>query len=64
MAEKFAEKHEQPLFSTGGSVATTTFSLIEWLGYEELYLFGQDLCFLAKQTHAENSISNREVGEY
>lgn len=38
LAEKFAEKHEQPLFSTGGSVATTTFSLIEWLGYEEVYL--------------------------
>lgn len=64
LAEKFAKKHEQPLFSTGGSVATTTFSLIEWLGYEEVYLFGQDLGFSAKQTHAENSTSNREVGEY
>lgn len=64
LAEKFAEKHEQPLFSTGGSVATTTFSLIEWLGYEEVYLFGQDLGFSAKQTHAENSTSNREVGKY
>lgn len=64
LAEGFAKEHEQPLFSTGGSVATTTFSLIEWLGYKEVYLFGQDLGFSAKRTHAKNSTSNKEVGEY
>lgn len=64
LAEAFAKEYKQPLFSTGGSVATTTFSFIEWLGYKEVYLFGQDLGFSAKQTHAKNSTSNREVGEY
>lgn len=64
LAEAFVKEYKQPLFSTGGSVATTTFSFIEWLGYKEVYLFGQDLGFSAKQTHAKNSTSNREVGEY
>ena len=64
LAEEYAKKHNQPIFQTGGSVATTTFSFIEWLGYEKLYLFGQDLGFPNKQTHAENSTSNKEVGEY
>lgn len=64
LAEEFANRYQQPLFSTGGSVATTTFSLIEWLGYKELYLFGQDLSFPSQQTHAKNSTSNREVGAY
>lgn len=64
LAEAFAKEYKQPLFSTGGSVATTTFSFIEWLGYKEVYLFGQDLGFSAKQIHAKNSTSNREVGEY
>lgn len=64
LAEEFAKKYGQPLFSTGGSVATTTFSLIEWLGYRDLYLFGQDLGFPNKHTHAKSSTSIKEVGEY
>lgn len=63
-AEKFAEQYEQPLFETGGSVATTTFSYIEWLGYKELYLFGQDLGFSEMQTHAMGSTSGKEIKKY
>lgn len=63
-AEKFAEQYEQPLFETGGSVATTTFSYIEWLGYKELYLFGQDLGFSEMQTHARGSTSGKGIKKY
>lgn len=61
LAEEFAFQNEQPLFETGGSVATTAFSFIEWLGYKKLYLFGQDLSFTGDCTHAENSTSGRRV---
>lgn len=60
-AEQFAKKMNQPLFSTGGSIATTAFSFIEWLGYEELYLFGQDLGFIGTRTHVEGSTSGKEI---
>lgn len=61
LAEAFAIKNDQPLFETGGSVATTAFSYIEWVGYDIVYLFGQDLGFSEKQTHASHSTSGREV---
>lgn len=61
LAEEFAFQNEQPLFETGGSVATTAFSYIKWVGYKTLYLFGQDLSFTGEHTHAENSTSGRKV---
>ncbi len=61
LAEDFARKNKQPLFETGGSVATTAFSFIKWIGYESLYLFGQDLGFTGRQTHASFSTSGREA---
>lgn len=60
-AEEFAVANEQPLFETGGSVATTTFSYIEWLEYKELYLFGQDLGFTGGRTHVKGSTSGKEI---
>lgn len=63
LAEKFAIVNDQPLFETGGSVATTTFSYIEWVGYKSVYLFGQDLGFSKNSTHANNSTSGREIKE-
>lgn len=63
-AEKFAMQNGQPLFETGGSVATTTFSYIDWLGYEELYLFGQDLGFSETQTHATGSTSGKKIQQH
>ncbi len=62
-AEQFAKERKQPLFETGGSVATTAFSFIEWLNYKELYLFGQDLGFAGGRTHVEGSTSGKEITE-
>lgn len=61
LSEEFAGKHSLPLLSTGGSVATTAFSLIEYLGYRNLVLFGQDLGFEGQSTHAEGSTSGKSV---
>lgn len=60
-AEKNAVKLNFPSIDTGGSVATTAFSLIELLGYSTLILFGQDLGFKEGKTHASNSTSGRFV---
>lgn len=45
------------LLETGGSVATTAFSLLEYLGFEEVILFGQDLGFAGDLTHSSQSTS-------
>lgn len=60
-AEMTANELNYPLLETGGSVSTTTFSLIEYLGYEKLVLFGQDLGFEGQSTHAEGSTSGKNV---
>lgn len=60
-AENLAEKQGLPLFRTGGSVSTTAFSLIEYLGYENLILFGQDMGFEKSTTHAIGSTSGKSV---
>lgn len=60
-AEMTANELNYPLLETGGSVSTTTFSLIEYLGYEKLVLFGQDLGFEGQSTHAEGSTSGKSV---
>lgn len=61
LAEKEAKKRNVPLIDTGGSVATTTFSLLENIGYKKVVLFGQDLGFTSDWTHAINSTSNKSV---
>lgn len=60
------QAHGGVLLETGGSVGTTTFSLLEQLGYEKVVLFGQDLGFSNQHTHAKHSPSNNEinVGEF
>ncbi|OMC89150.1 hypothetical protein BK128_04265 [Viridibacillus sp. FSL H7-0596] len=60
-AEVLSEKYNYPLLETGGSVATTAFSLLIYLGFDEIYLFGQDLGFMTKRTHADDSTSGRNV---
>lgn len=60
-AENLAKKQGLPLFRTGGSVSTTAFSLIEYLGYENLILFGQDMGFEKSTTHAIGSTSGKNV---
>lgn len=61
LAESLALKEKQPLFETGGSVATVAFSYIDYLEYEQLYLFGQDLGYSDENTHAKDSTSGRTV---
>lgn len=61
LAEQYAHNHDIPLLETGGSVATITFSLLEFLGYEKVALFGQDLGFTGIETHAEGSSSNQSI---
>ncbi|WP_431029184.1 6-hydroxymethylpterin diphosphokinase MptE-like protein [Lysinibacillus sp. LZ02] len=61
LAEQYAKKVSYPLLETGGSVATTGFSLLEYLEFETVILFGQDLGFATKHTHAINSTSGREL---
>ncbi|MFJ7838527.1 6-hydroxymethylpterin diphosphokinase MptE-like protein [Lysinibacillus sphaericus] len=60
-AEELAENYNLPKLATGGSVATTTFSLLEHLGYENIVLFGQDLGFSGERTHADGSTSGKIV---
>lgn len=60
-AEVLAEKYSYPLLETGGSVATTAFSLLIYLGFDEIFLFGQDLGFTKEKTHAEYSTSGRNI---
>ncbi|ATP39074.1 hypothetical protein CSE16_03000 [Solibacillus sp. R5-41] len=61
LAEQEAEKRHASLIETGGSVGTTTFSLLEQLGYERIVLFGQDLGFAEDNTHAILSTSGRDA---
>ncbi len=60
-AEELADKYSLPKVATGGSVATTTFSLLDHLGYENIVLFGQDLGFSGERTHADGSTSGKIV---
>ncbi|MEK4244732.1 6-hydroxymethylpterin diphosphokinase MptE-like protein [Psychrobacillus sp. FSL K6-2684] len=63
LSEDFAKTHGIPLLETGGSVATTAFSLLEYMGFEKICFFGQDLGFIGTNTHAMNSTSNVKFQE-
>lgn len=63
LAEKAAKKFNMPLLETGGSVSTVAISLLEYFDFEEIILFGQDLGFVGKHTHAENSTSGRATSD-
>ena len=53
---------EEALFvaDTGGSVATAAFSLCQAVGFSEIVLVGQDLCYDGEKTHAGGVISPDE----
>lgn len=63
LAEQYAKNLNYPLLETGGSVATTGFSLLEYLGFKSIVLFGQDLGFTDEYTHAANSTSGRNLSK-
>lgn len=60
-AEEIAREKQFPLIETGGSVGTTTFSLLELLGYKIIILFGQDLGFVGDKSHASMATSTELV---
>lgn len=60
-AEETSKNIGYPLLDTGGSVATTAFSLIEYLGFYNIVFFGQDLGFANQYTHVKGSTSMREI---
>lgn len=61
LAEELATQYNLPKLATGGSVATTTFSLLEYMEYDSIVLFGQDLGFTNNKTHATASTSYNEL---
>lgn len=61
LAEDYAKKNHIDLLETGGSVATTAISLLEFMGFSKIILFGQDLGFEGSNTHAKRSTSNIKV---
>lgn len=63
LSEVEAEKRNEDVLDTGGSVATTAFSLLEYLNFEKVILFGQDLGFKGNNTHSTLSTSGREVAK-
>lgn len=61
LSEKKAKSENIPLLETGGSVATLSLSILEYLGFENIILFGQDLGFKGNYTHSQQSSSNEEI---
>lgn len=63
LAEELAIELKYPTLDTGGSVATLAFSLLEYLGFKQIILFGQDLGFTGRESHVAGSTSGRNIGE-
>lgn len=61
LAEQRASELSYPLLEVGGSVATLGFSLLEYFGFLNIYLFGQDLGFVSENTHVLGSTSGRII---
>lgn len=61
LSEEKVVKFESELIETGGSVATTGLSLLEFMGFKTIYLFGQDLGFKGEFTHSQQSTSGIKV---
>lgn len=61
LSEENIVRFESELIETGGSVATTGLSLLEYMGFNDIYLFGQDLGFKGEYTHSQQSTSGIKV---
>lgn len=61
LAEKIALNNKYDLLETGGSVATTALSVLEYMGVNKIVLFGQDFGFANNNTHVKNSTSNLQI---
>lgn len=63
LAEDAALQLNYPTIDTGGSVATTAFSLLSLLNIDNIFLFGQDLGYKGSHTHAIGSTSGRVIND-
>lgn len=63
LSEIEAEKRNEDVLDTGGSVATTAFSLLEYMNFEKIILFGQDLGFKGNNTHSTLSTSGKKIAK-
>lgn len=61
LSENEAKARNEDVLETGGSVATTAFSLLEYMGFQNVILFGQDLGFKDYNTHSISSSSGNKV---
>ena len=61
LSERLAQENQYPLLETGGSVSTLTFSLIKYLGYNKIILFGLDLGYPSNQSHVSHSSSSSNL---
>nr|WP_272508850.1 6-hydroxymethylpterin diphosphokinase MptE-like protein [Psychrobacillus psychrodurans] len=61
LSENEAKARNEDVLETGGSVATTAFSLLEYMGFQKVILFGQDLGFKDYNTHSISSSSGNKV---
>lgn len=62
-AETYASKYGYDLLETGGSVATVGFNLLEYMGFSEVFLIGQDLGFKENKTHSHLSTSGKSLND-
>ncbi|AVX21684.1 Protein of unknown function DUF115 [Carboxydocella sporoproducens DSM 16521] len=60
-AELEAEKRNQPLILTGGSVATCLLDLLVKLGASSVGLVGQDLAYTDGYSHAADTVAARQI---
>lgn len=51
------------VLQTGGSVANTAFSFLEYAGFRRIILVGQDLAFTDNKKHASDLYDEKEIGE-
>ena len=61
LAEKVALNNKYDLLETGGSVATTALSVLEYMDAKKIVLFGQDFGFASNNTHVKKSTSNLQI---
>lgn len=57
LSEAYAEQNHLDLFEVGGSVSTIGLSLLRYMEFETILLFGQDLGFKDNYTHSKLSPS-------
>ncbi|WPK12407.1 6-hydroxymethylpterin diphosphokinase MptE-like protein [Lysinibacillus louembei] len=61
LSETYAKQNDLDLFEVGGSVSTVGLSLLKYMKFSTILLFGQDLGFKDNDTHSKFSPSNTAI---